>query len=79
MCYEPEIRNDYPVPVSMDLDEGRFLKIGCMACRGESQSAYIRVASPIRAYWLSADCEDCGEVLFEFDQFMGVVRAWRVS
>ncbi len=67
---------EYPIPVTMDLDEGRFMRIGCVGCQRDVR-ATITIAVPFRMYDIALDCDECGEQLVVADMFMGVKRVWR--
>ena len=54
--------------ITVDLEEGRYLPLCCIACR-EEVVAKLAMASPVRMYVVALDCEECGESLVEFDQF----------
>ncbi len=69
-----DCQSDHPVPVTVDLDEGRFANFACIKCRTEVSR--LGIARPARLYIASLDCVDCGEQLAEFDQFLGITRAW---
>jgi hypothetical protein len=58
------------IPITVDLDEGRFAEFACVACHAEL--AKLTVATPARLYVVSLDCVECSEQLVEFDQFRGI-------
>jgi ribosomal protein S27E len=70
--------SDHPVPVSLDLNEGRFLEIGCVECKTDVNTRLAK-SQRFPVYFVSLDCPSCGEELVEFDTFMGVTRIWRTN
>ena len=50
----------------MDLNEGRFLEIGCLECRHDVLAS-ISIATPVRMFIVSLDCDECGTQLIEWD------------
>lgn len=55
------------IKINFDADEGRFITICCLACKGESEIATLCIAHPFRMYAAAMECEDCGETIIEFD------------
>ena len=59
--------------LSVDLDEGMFVELGCLHCR-ENGRARLGLAHPVRYYHAAIIC-DCGEQLVRFDLMTnGVIR-----
>jgi len=69
------LSTEYPIGVHVDLDEGRYVEMGCLSCK-EVGWARLSVATPLRYYMVSLNCRHCGEEFAEFDQFIGVRRMW---
>ena len=51
--------------VQFDPDEGRWVKVTCLACR--NGLAVLEVARPFVMFHLSIDCCECGTELVRFD------------
>lgn len=54
--------------ITVDLNEGRYLDLGCCACREDVQS---RISMTSRLYVVALCCEECGEELVRFDAMSG--------
>ena len=50
----------------IDLDEGRYLELGCLSCKQDIR-ATLSIAIPFQMYIAALDCDECGEQLLEFD------------
>ena len=65
-----------PIPITLDLDEGRYVDLGCLHCHADTRGR-LGVAVPLRVYIVCLWCSQCGEQIVEWDGFMGVTRVWR--
>lgn len=63
-----ELGADDAVQFHVDLNEGRFVALGCLSCR-EDVTARTGITSPFQFYVASLDCPECGEQLCEWDIF----------
>ena len=70
--------SEYPVPVTLDIDEGRYLRIGCLSCHADRR-ATLQIATPVSMYFIAPCCDECGDQIVVVDQFMGVRRTWRAA
>lgn len=53
-------------PTTVDLDEGRYADLCCMAC-GVDVGGVLTIARPFRWYVYALECQECGEQLVEFE------------
>jgi len=48
-----------------DLDEGRWCRVSCLACRHDR--AHAAIALPFQMYVGSLDCDECYEPIVEYE------------
>jgi hypothetical protein len=59
--------------LTVDLDEGRIVELGCCGCRETAGAVYV-IARPFHMYLAALDCPVCGTQLVQFDAFTMEVR-----